>query len=366
MDAETLTKEWGLITGLLPPQWRELARTTGVFRRSRKVADPDTLLFLILLHVAAGLSLRQAVARARRMGLANISDVGLLKRLRSAAPWLHALAVAMFEAGPFRRGIDAFSSGRRVRVVDATHVSEPGSTGTDWKIHYVLQLPSLECDYFEITGASGGETYKRLPIEQGDLILGDRGYAHREGVAHVLDSGGDVIVRLNRTNFPLLDKVGNRVDLLVLLRGLVNHQPGEWSVSFDAYGRRYPARLCAIRKSVAATERTRARLVKEARKRQRQLQPETLEVAEYTMVLTTLSKDIEKEQILELYRSRWQIELAFKRMKSLFSAGHVPKYDPQSARAWLHAKLLAVLLIERLSEEARLFSPWGFQLPAAK
>jgi hypothetical protein len=84
MDATTLTREWGVITGLLPPEWRELARETGALQRARQVRDPDTLLFLVLLHVASGLSLRQAAARAQVMGIASISDVGLMKRLRGA------------------------------------------------------------------------------------------------------------------------------------------------------------------------------------------------------------------------------------------------------------------------------------------
>jgi hypothetical protein len=361
MDAETLVREWGIITRLLPPQWEELARTTGAFRRSRNIRDASTLLLLILLHAAAGLSLRQAAARARRMGVASITDVGLHKRMRRSGRWLHAMAAAMFAGSPFRRALDGTSPERRLRVVDATNVTEPGSTGTDWRVHYVLRLPSLECDLFEVTDPSGGETYKRLPVTPGDVILGDRGYCHREGVAHVVDAGGDVIVRLNASSFPLLHPSGAALELLPLLRTLDAHEPGEWLVAFEAGGRTYSGRLCAVRKSVAAADRAKARMLKDATRKGKRLRPETLEAAEYIFVLTTLPPDTSTAAVLELYRARWQVELAFKRLKSLFGAGHVPKYDPESARAWLHAKLLAVLLIERLSQEARFFSPWGFE-----
>jgi len=43
-------------------------------------------------------------------------------------------------------------------------------------------------------------------------------------------------------------------------------------------------------------------------------------------------------------------------------AGHVPKSDDQSARAWMQAKILTSLLLERLLIEARIFSPWGYPL----
>jgi SRSO17 transposase len=123
--------------------------------------------------------------------------------------------------------------------------------------------------------------------------------------------------------------------------------------------------LCAVRKSALAAQQAQARLLRSASKRQKQLQPETLELAEYVAVLTTLPATIPCVSVLDLYRTRWQIELAFKRLKTLLGAGHVPKYDPDSARAWIYGKLLSVLLIERLSLEARLFSPWGFPLRAA-
>jgi hypothetical protein len=364
MDATTLGREWGVITRLLPQEWRELARETGALQRARQVRDPGTLLFLILLHVASGLSLRQAAARAQVMGLAEISDVGLMKRLRGSERWLHALAERMYVSSPFYSPPSGAPPTRRIRVVDATNVTEPGSTGTDWRIHYVLQLPSLECDFFEVTDVSGGESFTRFPVRPGDVILGDRGYAHREGVAAVRRGGADVVVRLNASNFPLLQN-GRSFDLLAALRTLQQHEPGEWQVEFEASGQRHAARVCAVRKSEEAAQRAKNQLLKAARKG-RQPRPETLEFAEYTVVLTTIGPESSTAQVLELYRSRWQVELAFKRMKTLLGAGHVPKADPESARAWIYGKLLAVLLIERLLQEARFFSPWGFPFTESK
>ena len=251
-------------------------------------------------------------------------------------------------------------------MVDATHIREPGSTGTDWRLHYVLQLPSLECDFFEVTDHSEGETYKRLPVLPGDLILGDRAYSRREGVAHVLDAGGDVLVRLNQGNMRLREEGGAPFRLLEHLRTLQAYVPGEWTCHFELAGRRYDVRLCAVRKSEAAEVRSRTLVLRKARKHGQQARPETVEAAGYVFVLTSLEQEFSAAEVLDLYRARWQVELAFKRMKSLFHAGHVPKFDPVTARAWIYAKLLTVLLIERLGEEARYFSPWGFPIAATE
>ncbi|KXB05055.1 hypothetical protein AKJ49_01465 [candidate division MSBL1 archaeon SCGC-AAA382A03] len=281
--------------------------------------------------------------------------------MRNAETWLHELAVRMFAASPFDHTAGTDVTDRRIRVVDATTIQEPGSTGTDWRLHYVLQLPSLECDFFDLTDQFSGETYKRVPVQSGDIILGDRGYCHREGVAHVIEQSGDVIVRLNWNTFPLLDKDGGSIDILKRLRTLDEYNPGEWPIWFEAFDQMYNGRLCAVRKSKEAAEKSKERIRKTARKNGGSPRPETLESAEYVYVLaTTDQKTLSTEAVLELYRARWQVELAFKRMKSLFEVGQVPKKNERSARSWIYAKLLAVLLIERMIHAANFFSPWGF------
>lgn len=367
MMASGVEAEWKIVAQYLPANWKELARSTGALRRARGIGDADTLLRLILLHAAEGLSLRQTVARAKIAGLAAVSDVALLKRMRAAEPWLRELTKAMLERSRYALRLSPLLKGHRLRVVDATTVEEPGATGTSWRVHYALSLPSLECDFFQVTGDDGGETYRRIPVRRGDLILGDRGYAQRQGVAYVVHHEGDVLVRVNSTSFPLLDAQGRPVNLLAKLRRLVGHKPGEWAVQIETKQGRIPGRLCAIRRSPSAAAQAQKRAKRRASKQQHAVRPETLEMATYVAIFTTVRRDLLSTwQILELYRVRWQIELAFKRLKSLFNAGHVPKYDERSARAWIQAKLLAVLLIERLMEEAQFFSPWGFPLPISQ
>ncbi len=354
-----------MLTRLLPNGWRELAREMGAMKRARgEIKSPEILLQLLLLHAATGLSLQQATARARLQGLPAVTDVALLKRLRSSERWLCEMGRRMFVRTRYVQDGVVAPPGRRLRAVDATTVQEPGATGTDWRVHYSVLLPDLCCDFFVLTDAKGQESYKRLSVEAGDIILADRGYCHREGVAHVVAHGGDVVVRLNSTNFPLLE-ASRDVPFAMLphFRNLAGVEPGEWPVRFKAAGRTWSARLCAVRKSKTAADLAKKRILRQAAKKHKRLLPDTLEFAEYVFVLSTLPADtLACARILQLYRARWQIELCFKRMKSLFRLGHLPKRSDASARAWIQAKLLTVLLIERLIEEAVLFSPWGYPI----
>jgi hypothetical protein len=125
---------------------------------------------------------------------------------------------------------------------------------------------------------------------------------------------------------------------------------------------RMAGRLCALKKSEGAAERARRRVLKEAAKKGRQVQPETLEAAGYIFVFTTLAPRFGPAAVLEIYRGRWQIELAFKRLKSLMGLGHLKKTDPQAAMAWVHGKLLVAFLIEALIAAGESFFPWGYPL----
>ena len=359
-----LDEEWEFLTDFLPPDWREQARSTGALRRARGIANADSLLQLILMHTATGLSLRQTVVRAREQSIADISDVALLKRLRSSEPWLRQLTSQMTEMGDAAL-VKRLAQGRRVRVVDATTVEEQGGAGTDWRVHYTLCLPDLRCDFFELTDEHGGESYRRIPVRRGDLILADRGYSNAAGVCAVLAGRGDVLVRWNSFSFPLETAEGKPFAALKELRPLPKRGAREWAVWFTYQGKRYPGRLCAIRKSAVATVRAQEKMRRQARKKQKQVNEEALKLAEFILVFTTVDpKELSTEEVLELYRVRWQIELRFKHLKSLLGLGCLPKYDAQSCRAWIQAKLLCGLLIERLMREAKFFFPWGYHLPA--
>jgi hypothetical protein len=163
----------------------------------------------------------------------------------------------------------------------------------------------------------------------------------------------------------LSDGAGQPFALLPHLRTLSADRVGDWPVTVREDKKGLPpivGRVCAIKKSKTAAERSRAKAERESRRGGHQVQPETLEAAEYIFVLTTLAADVPAPAILEMYRGRWQVELTFKRLKSLLALGHLKKVDPQGAKAWLQGKLLVAVLIETLIALAERFFPWGYPL----
>ena len=289
----------------------------------------------------------------------------MLHRLKASGEWLRWMCLELLSEFHSKDYPEEFESKFRILLIDGSVVNEPGSTGTDWRIHYSLRLNNLVCDTFKITSPKIGESFKLFSIEDGDLLVGDRCYCTRKGIMHALKTGGNVLVRFHSTNLPLFKRGGKPYSVLENLRTLKNGEAGDWDVWFkdpeDSHLVR--GRLCAIRKSREAVENAKKALRRAASKQCRNLKPETLEHAEYITLFTTVTRhNFKGEQLLSLYRGRWQVELVFKRLKGIIGIGHLPKYNPESCIAWLYGKMIVALLVERLHQEANFFSPWGYPI----
>ncbi len=351
--------DWEVVRQFLPPSWEDAARELGALRRARGIRDADVLLRVLMVHLVDGCSLKETALRAHQAGWCSISSVALFKRLRAAEQWLRWLAEQLWQRQP----AVVKNANYRVRAVDATTVQEQGATGTDWRVHFVINLGDLQCDHFELTDVKGGETFRRIPVEQGDLLLGDRAYGTPPGINHVVSQGGAVLVRVNHKSLPLYNTYGNKIALATWMKALRIGEVGEFSAWVHVDDKRIRGRLIAVKRGRQAARYARARLHKTARKKQKRLSRAAIFLAGYVYVWTTIPPHkMNSAQVLELYRVRWQIELAFKRMKSIMGLGQLPKLSDASSRAWIHGKLFVALLLERLLDAAEHFSPWGYQL----
>ncbi|MCD6163790.1 MAG: IS4 family transposase [candidate division Zixibacteria bacterium] len=357
---EHVSEDWETLINFLPDGWRQEAKKKGALKRCREIKDAETLLHILMIHLAQGYSLRETAVRVKQAGFANISSVGIFKRMRASGEWLRWMAEGLMKQNI---KIPERPSGKlRVRLVDGTTVSEPGSTGSIWRIHYSLQLKPLLCDYFKVTDNHVGETFKLVPIEKGDLLVGDRAYSNARSVAHVLDNGGEVLVRMKVISFVLRSANGKSFKLLSRLKKLRVGCIGEWTVHVVGdNGRMIPGRICALRRSKAAIEMELKRIHRNSARHGRIPGRKALEVAKYSCVFTTVDQSVlSATDVMELYRARWQVELAFKRLKTLLNFGHLPKHDEESAKAWLFGKLLIGLLADNIIEKANSISPWGY------
>lgn len=354
---------WDTLTQFFPVGWVEKAGELGALTRKRKFKSPADLMRVLLIHIATDSSLVETSVKSKYGNLVDVSDVAVLKRLKSSGNWFNWLSNQLL----LKRGVSLLPpedfAGYNIRTIDASVVSEPGSTGTDWRLHYSMELFTLKCDHFKITDPKIGESLLNYNVNQNDLLIGDRAYGNHKGMSYISKNGGFYVLRIKKDAFQIFDSNFINVNLMSHLRKLKVGQTLELeSFAGVANSEKIPVRILAIRKSDIAAEQSIKKARHERMRKQQKVYEDTLEFHKYIILATNLPANISANRILELYRLRWQIELSFKRLKSIFGLGHLPKKDPIAAMAWLQGKLFVALLAQIIIDESQFFSPWGYPL----
>jgi hypothetical protein len=365
--AHKILDEWETLVSLLPANWEQLANDHKQLETkygNAKITNARDLLRLILVHAAADLPLRQAVALVAQAGGPSLSPMRLHKKMARAGGYLHALVTAMVQA-PAGLTPEKWA-GYVVSMVDASVISRPGSVNGDARIHLRMRMSDLKFLQVRSTGIDVGETFCGFDFEPGELVVADRGYSNARGVAHVLDAGADVLVRLNRTAMPLLwAATETPFDIMSALRALpacaVIEQDVLAPYKIGAETRTIRGRLCMMRLPELEARKARKRALKE---HGCDVSADTLEAAGYIVLFTTTPRTrLSATHCVELYRLRWQIELQFKRWKSICGFDRMPNFRPDTIESWLYAKILAAVLLEKLASlHSGVFSPIDYEL----
>lgn len=341
------TEQWDYVRTLLPADLEQSAKATNALVRCRNVPDAEALIRMALAYAVSDLSLKDVAAWASTMHLAEITGPGLFYRLREAEGWLaHVLAqtlAAQVLASPIKWPL---------RVVDATVINGPGPVAVQWRAQVLVDSATGGFQAVELTGNEGGEKLSRHVVRAGEVILGDRAYATARGVHAVRAVEGHVLVRLNPVTLRMCDEDRKRIFLERRARKVPKVGGVEFSILIPVPPK--PNKSHKIWDSAKAIAWIPARAIA-GRTRE----------GEVIWVLTTLPpKQLSTASALELYRFRWQIELLFKRLKSLLHLDTLPSRQGPTAKTWMLARLLAAALAQQLVQPSGPLSPWGYELRA--
>ena len=234
------------------------ARNTKAFAWGRKIPSPIVLLRLVLAYCLGKCSLRSTTTWATAIGLADISNVALLYRLRRCGDWLallvgHLLAMRTPKA----------SRGRLIRIIDASSVPKAGRAAKRengvWRIHSAFDLPSERFGQFVLTDEHGGEQLDRIAVVRGEIRLADRVHLQPDRIANVLADGGDVVVRAAWKNARWQQRNDEPLDLLGMLGKCKTDRIDEPVWIGHRNGPTLALRLIAARKSEADAARVAAK-----------------------------------------------------------------------------------------------------------
>lgn len=239
----------------------QTARTSKALVRRRSINDASILLRLALAYAPGGMSLRSAAAWAGLNDIAQLSDVALLNRLRGSAEWLGEIAGALL--ANISNAMPAMGR-RRLRIIDGSSISHPGSSGTDFRLHATYEPVLSRFTHLEITDAHGGKAFTRVPMQPGDIVVGDRAYARAPLLAKVISAGADFIVRSGWATVRILTLDGHPVDWNAIYEPMQTSEVREIDVLVEHSGRKlkgrgkplFQARLIFKRKEAVAAEQS--------------------------------------------------------------------------------------------------------------
>ena len=339
----------------LPQGLEQEARARKAFERSRQIGSATDLLRGVLAYVYTVHSFAHLSLWSVLVGVADISANAWRKRLRQAGPWLEWLLQEVLASSTAVAPWLARSGLRRVLLIDGTHLPCPGPHGLIWRVHTAFDLLTGRLSQLRVTDSHVAERLELFELQEGDLVITDRANGYRERIAFVRERLAHIVVRFSVATLPLHDAQGKRIELVKWLKG--RHAPGGRSCSLPVCIQQQegqPLRMIALRLTEAQRQRAQRRTKRQASKQQRQLQADTLYLAGWLLVVTTLpSEQWSDQQVLALYQARWHIELLFKRIKQLLHQQRLRCTTAQTARAAVTALLVGWALLEEEGQQMR-------------
>jgi hypothetical protein len=296
--------DWDQLRAMLPVDLDALASQCKAIIRRRKIKSGSVLLRLILIYVLCSLSLRDAASWAARAFGLMLTDEALGYRFAKATPFVQQIVVTILGARLHERP----TAGVALRLLDATVLSEPGSAGTDWRVHTTYDPVRAEIVGVEVTDAHGGEHVRRAATMPRDLVIGDMGLGHASDVREAKARSVHVLLRAHLQSLAVDDLQGRRMAPKKLLddadkghldRDVLLPEEGREAVA---------ARLVIVPLPPEQAGRARQKLRKG--RKGRPISKLTLRLAGYFCCVTTLTKEeAPTEALLTWYRVRWQVEI---------------------------------------------------------
>lgn len=332
----------------LPTNLGEQAKMLGALQRRRGIKQASDLLRAVLSWILCQRSLRQLGVWAVLLGLADLSEAAWRKRLAKCGDWLSWLIQEAL--GGLRGHEDEQKRTGRILIVDGTRLQPPraGKKG-GWVVQLTYDVGAGALVDIRVGDAHLAETAEGLPLAEGDVLLNDRGFTRRAGIAAVANQHAYQLGRWSQTGARLQHEDGTTLNMDAWLESIkAERSIAERPAQCEFNGQIVPVRVLALRLPPEQAKRARERLRKCAAREMRHLREQTITRAGWVILVSTLPAKYSASELFWLYRSRWQIERLIKAMKQLLPLVRLRSHQPELIRT----TLLAWVLVWIWQEEA--------------
>ena len=349
---QVFSAEWDKkIASCLPKNLDEQFKASGSFKRFRGICDAIKMLRAYLAYALYQFSFIDLTIIAKAIGLANMSDTSWRKRLLKIIPFLEIIISFMLKS--FVKTNMLQDNTPRLMLVDATNVRLQGKDQHLERIHVCFDLNNNRIDQLKVTDEHIAESLAHFSMKPGQIFTGDCAYGTVNNCAYTIRQGADFILRITPQNFPIYDINGNRIDYKTL-RPVGKEQTRETRCFIKEKTKHgkilntYLVRFIVGRIPKDKVKAAQKRKNSKAKKKQNKIKAETIQNAGFVFLVTSLTEEsYGVNAILELYRSRWQIELLFKCFKQNLKIKTIRIASPKYARAMVYLWLIIFLITER-------------------
>jgi hypothetical protein len=356
-----ITDSWEQeVVPFLPPNLEEYAFRLGAMsRKGGKIRSASDLLRGILAYVLCVGSFRSLGAWGVLADVADLANTSWRERMRKSCDWLFWLLNELMK--PERQEpIPCLKKAgyKDIKLADASQVKCLGEDGKIWRFHCIYSLCTQQLHQVLISSTKVAESVMNFVLEKGVIYVHDSAYGYRAAIAALCEAGAYAVTAFYPKSFPLEDAEGKVFSVIAWLKRQRAKAKAIRSCSafFWDKGKRYEVRVIALRRTPEQAERNIEKKRKSARKDHRKLQGETIYLAQWVLILTTLpAKDWTAQEVLSLYRARWQIEMLFKRVKQLLRQHRIRAKTDETATATVAAILVSWVLQQEVAVQLRSF-----------
>jgi hypothetical protein len=321
MDGEL--KNFEELLGLMPFGWEQKAWELGALERSREIKDAKDLLLVNFLYLTSTPSFGKTAAILQLEGNIHLTKTAVYERIAGSEAWLKWLCENIVRGGGILAEKPGWLLDKRVCLIDASDQAVYGSKKTNYRLHYGVDLFTLEVVEMHLSDIKQGEWVGNFQcFGAGDVVIEDRAYGTISGIEYLRGRGSDFVIRLRSRAFTVYTKEGEQVELSEHFESLGEGESGEVRVYYKEGDEYLPLRIYARRKSKEEEqeeEQGLERLEKTKERKGRGEISESQEVYDRYIVIATSLEGVRAGQIMELYRMRWEIEQVFKRLNRYFT-----------------------------------------------
>lgn len=288
---------------------------SDILRRKRIVKNYSTLVQAAILYIIERLSFQRLSDIMATKYKVSMSDTAWKKQMIKIAPIFNEVMMKYLSSRKRPENDTVF--GYPAYAIDATDISLEGKKGTVLRAHTIYGIS--EKAYFEshIFDVHTGESVKLHDVKANILYFADRAYGKTPQMAYMLAHNSEFIFRFSPSQVKFFKDVDctEKIDF----KSYLSNNKTVSSVDCFFKARKQVLKIRAVISPIPEDKAEGA--VKKAKrksvKKQNKLSEVTIIYAKWIFLATSLPNTISPEQIVSVYEKRWQIELHFKRSKSL-------------------------------------------------